>query len=55
MILDYDQMIPGDKCDLNFLTFVLQLRKNPGKNLNKENDPIGMGGSPGELSEELVT
>ena len=33
MILTDDaQMIPGDECGLNFLTFVLQLRKNPGKN-----------------------
>ena len=31
-------MIPGDKCDLNFLTRVLQFRKNSGKNLNKEID-----------------
>ena len=27
---DYDgQMMPGDECGPNFLTFVLQLRKNP--------------------------
>ena len=25
-----------DECALNFLTFVLQLKKNPGKNLNQE-------------------
>ena len=25
------QMIPGDECGPNFLTFVLQLSKNPGK------------------------
>ena len=36
------QMLSGDKCDLNFLTFVLQLRKNPGKNLNQETDPTGI-------------
>ena len=24
-------VMPGDDCDKNFLTFVLQLRKNPGK------------------------
>ena len=37
-------MIPGDECGLNFLTFALQLRKNPGitrKNLNKEIDLAG--------------
>ena len=29
---DYDgQMIPGNECDTNFLTFVLQLSKNLGK------------------------
>ena len=34
---DYDgQMVSGDKCDLNFLTFVFQLNENPGKNLNQE-------------------
>ena len=34
----YDgHMIPGDECGPNFLTFVLQLRKNPGKNLNQKN------------------
>ena len=36
---DYDdEMIHGDECGLNFLTFVLQLRKNPGGNLSKETD-----------------
>ena len=40
---DYDgQMVSGDKCGLNFLTFVLQLRKNPGKDLNQETDPTGI-------------
>ena len=31
MVLDYydGQMIPGDDCGLNFLTFALQLRKTP--------------------------
>ena len=39
---DYDgQMIAGVKCGLKFLTFGLQLRKNPGINLNQETDPIG--------------
>ena len=33
---DYDgQMIPGDECRLNFLTFVLQLRKNSWKTSTK--------------------
>ena len=35
------QMVPGDKCGLNFLTFVLKLRKNPGKNFNQETNPTG--------------
>ena len=44
---DYDgQMIPVDECGLNFLTFVLKLGKIPLQI---------MGGSQGELSEELVT
>ena len=34
-------MITGDECDPNFLTFVLRLTGNPGKNLNQEIDPIG--------------
>ena len=32
-------MITGDECGPNFLTYVLRLRKNPGKNLNQEIDP----------------
>ena len=37
---DYDgQMVSRDKSGLNFLTFVSQLRENPGKNLNGETDP----------------
>ena len=28
-------MITGDECGPNFLTFVLRLRENPGKNLNQ--------------------
>ena len=42
MVLDdYDgKIIPGAKCRLNFLTFVLELRKDPRKYLNKETDPI---------------
>ena len=48
---DYNgQMIPGDECRLNFLTFVLQLRKNFGRNLNQEVDPTG-GSNPGSLDE----
>ena len=34
-------MISGDEFDPNFLTFVLELRKNPGKNVNQETDPTG--------------
>ena len=34
-------MIPEDECDRNFLTFVLQLRKNSRKNFNKEIYSIG--------------
>ena len=38
----YDgHMIPRDECNLHFLTFVLQLRENLGKNLNREIDPTG--------------
>ena len=44
---DYDgQMVPGDKCGLNFLTFALHLRENPGKNLNQETDPTGFEPEP---------
>ena len=42
-----------DECGPNFLTFDLQLRKNPGKNLNQEIE--GMGSSPGDVSEEPMT
>ena len=44
MVLDdYDgQIVSGDNCGLNFLTFILQLKENPGKNLNQETDPIGI-------------
>ena len=39
---DYDgQIIPGDEHGLNFLTSVLWIRENPGKNLNQEIDPTG--------------
>ena len=37
---DYDsQMVYGDKCDLNFLKFVLHLRENPGKKSQPGNWP----------------
>ena len=42
---------------VKFLTFVLYLRKYPGESLNMKIVRIGnltKGGSPGELSEELV-
>ena len=35
-------MINGDECGPNFLTSVLQLRENPGKNLNQEIGPTGV-------------
>lgn len=34
------QLIPEDKCSLNVITFVLQLRKSIGKNFNQEIDPM---------------
>mgnify|MGYP007063917160 CR=1 FL=1 len=43
VLVDYDgQMVSGDNCGLNFLTFVLQLRENSRKNLNQETDPTGI-------------
>ena len=41
--MDYydSQMIPVDEHGLNFLTFILQLKKIPGKKLNQEIDPTG--------------
>ena len=47
MVLDdYDsQMVSRDNC-LNFLTFVLQLRKNSRKNLNQETHPTGIWTGP---------
>ena len=51
---DYDgQMVSGDKCGLNFLTFVLQLRDNPGENLIQETDPTGIWTGP--VSWEAMT
>ena len=39
---DYNgQMVLGDECGPNFLTFILLLWKNPGKNLNQKTDPTG--------------
>ena len=41
ILYDYDdQMISVDENDLNFLIFVLQLRKNPSKILNRNIDPL---------------
>ena len=38
----YDgNMITGDECGQNFLTFVLWLGENPGRNFNQESDPTG--------------
>ena len=51
MVLDDDQMIPGDECGLNFLTFVLQFRKITGKT-NQETDPTG---EPGPAGREATT
>ena len=43
---DYDgQRYPGMDGAYVFLTFVLQLTKNPGKNLNQENWPGPLGES----------
>ena len=40
---DYDdQMIPGDECDPNFLTFVLQLKKNSAKISTRKLTPPGI-------------
>ena len=46
-------MIMMAKCGLNFLTFVLQLRENTGKNLNQETDPTGF--EPGPSGWEVTT
>ena len=43
-------MISGNRWDLRFLTFVLQLSKNPGKTFNQENWP-DRGSYPGPLGE----
>ena len=40
MIYDGHILI-GDECGPNFLTFVLVLRENPGKNLNQEIERTG--------------
>ena len=38
--MTYDgHMITGEECGPNFLTFVLRLRENPGRNLNPKTDP----------------
>ena len=40
---DYDdQMLTRDKCGPNFLTFVLELKENPGENLNQDIEPTGI-------------
>ena len=50
MVLDdYDEANDtGDECDLNFLTFVLQLTKKPGKNLTKKLIRPGMEPGPAD-------
>ena len=48
----YDgHMTTGDGCGPNFLTFILWLRENPGKNLNQENWSV-RGSNPGPLREK---
>ena len=50
----YDvQMVPGHESDLNFLTFIFELRKTPEKHLNQEIDPIGI--EPGPAQWEATT
>ena len=52
MMDDYDgQMIFGDLVGLSFLTFVLQMRKNPEKNLTQETCP-DRGSNPGPLCDK---
>ena len=49
----YDgNMITEDECGPNFLTFVLRLRENPGKNLNHKIDPTGI--EPGTAAWEVT-
>ena len=43
-------MTSGDEWDLIFLTFVLRLRENAGKNLNQKIDDRGL--DPGLLREK---
>ena len=52
MILDdYDgQMISGDECGLNVMTFVLELRENPGKTQPGNLPDRGL--KPGSLREK---
>ena len=45
------QMIFGDLVGLNFLTFVLQVRKNPEKNFTQETCP-NRGSNPGPLRDK---
>ena len=43
LLYDYDgQMIPGDECGLKFLTFVVQLRKNPRKASTRKMIQLGI-------------
>ena len=51
---DYDgQMIPGDECGPNFLTFVLQLRENPKKSSTRKLTLPGI--RPGPAVSEAMT
>ena len=44
MVLDDGQMIPRDKGGLNFLTFVLQLRKTSTRKLTRSGIELGPAG-----------
>ena len=64
IINDGHNMVPGDECDLKFLTFVLQLKENPRNKTSTRKfiRPVmvlghtgwqaAMSGSPGDVSEE---
>ena len=42
VLIDFDgQLISEDRCGSNFLTFVIQFKKNPVKNLNLDICPTG--------------
>ena len=54
MVLDdHDQMVSGDKCGLNFMIFVLELRENPGKTSTRKLTRPGF--EPGPIGWEVTT